>query len=306
MGHGEIGIFSLEQLLSQGARVTGVFTRSCDRSIVRDSPSLFTRASNLGLNVYTFKYPSNKAFLEDVKRTKPDYVISVQYDRILKKELIELPKKGVLNLHFSPLPRLRGCFPTKWAIINNESSGVTLHYINEGIDTGDIVAQEIVELENEETDCTLYNKLIDRGKHLMKEYAKYIVNSTLPKARTQDESCSSYHPRQLPYNGMIDWTKPARWVERYIRAFTFPPHSAAKTYLEGKQELQIRAPTKVVDTTKPMLPGSIRIANSSEALIACGNGAISVSRIIINGEVEDVTILKGLSTNRLFVGDAVR
>ncbi len=291
MGYGRIGIYALDTLISCGAEIVGVVPRASDRHIRHDTPSLYTRASELGLHIFPYTSPHDPSFLEEAAVLQLDYVISVQYDRILKDALIAIPEKGVLNLHFAPLPRLRGCFPTKWAIINNESSGVTLHYIDPGIDTGPIIAQKVVNLEPSETDATLYAKLVEAGELIMDEYTDAIVACNLPEAVVQDDARSSYYPKDIPHGGVIDWNKGAVWVERFIRAFTFEPYPAAKTFL-GAHEIQIRYPI-TIEKGAPGIPAGHFVFESDETLkVSCGDDSIIVHTVLLNGEEKPVCMLK--------------
>ena len=136
LGYGDIGVSCLAELLNAGCDVVGVFCRSSDRIERKDSPSVFTFARHEGLHCFTATDPGAPQFLDEIGQLRPDLLLSIQYDRILKPPLLAIPKQGSYNLHFGPLPRLRGCFPTKWAILGDEPSGVTFHCIDRGIDSG--------------------------------------------------------------------------------------------------------------------------------------------------------------------------
>ena len=297
MGFGEIGIFCLDRLIEQCADIRGIFPRASDRQITDRSRSLFTHASRLGLNIYPYTDPSDPVFLQHVAQESPDYIVSVQYDRILKPPLIRLPREGVLNLHFAPLPRLRGCFPTKWAIINNESSGVTLHYIDPGIDTGAIIDQTVVPLTRDETDYTLYGRLVEAGKALFAKNAQRIVSRTLPQAELQDNGHASYYPKAVPHNGIIDWSRGAEWAERFIRAFTFPPHPAAKTFY-GPEEIQIRFPVQISAQDTGLSPGEFIFSAQNEILVSCGNDALRVQHILHAGRNVPVSELQSMGVQK--------
>jgi len=302
MGFGEIGIFALDCLLAHGADIKGVLPRASDKQITDNTPSLFTHATRRGLNIYPYTNPSDPEFLRHIAHESPDYIVSVQYDRILKEPLIRLANRGVLNLHFAPLPRLRGCFPTKWAIINNESSGVTLHYIDPGIDTGAIIAQTIVPLAPDETDATLYRKLVAAGKALFADSAEQIVSFTLPPAEQQDDYRASYYPKAIPWNGIIDWSMGASRVERFIRAFTFSPYPAAKTFL-GPQEIQIRYPVALCSRNMELPPGRFVFDTDDEILISCGADSLRVRQIIYRNSAVPVSELKNIcGTSMQFEG----
>ena len=135
MAYGDIGRFCLAELQAGGFDIVGVFCRSSDRTERDDIPSVYTAARRAGLHVFAATDPNEPVFLDEARRLAPDLLLSVQYDRILKRPLLTIPRYGSYNLHFGPLPRLRGCFPTKWAIIEDAPAGVAFHCIDPGIDT---------------------------------------------------------------------------------------------------------------------------------------------------------------------------
>lgn len=282
MAYGEIGRFCLAELLAAGFDVAGVFCRAADRTEREDIPSVYTAARRAGLHVFAAIDPGDPAFLEEARGLGPDLLLSVQYDRILKPPLLAIPRHGAYNLHFGPLPRLRGCFPTKWAILENEPGGVTFHCIDPGIDTGDVIARTIVPLAPGETDQTLYGKLVEAGKALFVEQIDWMRSLDPPPALPQDATKASYHPKLVPYDGVIDWSRDAVWIERLIRAFTFPPYPAAQGWIAGR-EIQLRAPVEVGPDLPGREPGEIERRGDS-TFVQCGRGSLIVCRVLLAGE----------------------
>ncbi len=232
-GYGAVGCACLRDLLD-GFEVAGVFCRASDRTQRATAvDSLFSLAAEASLHCFAATDPSDPEFLAAATSLRPDLLLSIQYDRILKPALLSIPAHGAFNLHFGPLPRLRGCFPTKWAILGNEPAGVTFHCIDPDIDSGDIVDQQVVPLAAGETDQTLYTRLQEIGHGLFRRQLPWLRALTPPQRRPQDPAQVSYHPKQIPFGGILDWTREARWLERFVRAFTFPPHPAARTWLRG-------------------------------------------------------------------------
>jgi methionyl-tRNA formyltransferase len=283
MGYGAAGCDGLEVMLKEGIEVWGVFCRTSDRQIQLGGPSVFTLAHRLGLHCFDETNPNDPSFVAKIRVCAPDFIVSFQYDRILKTPLLEVPRIASVNLHYSPLPRLRGCFPTKWAIINDEPSGVTLHYINPGIDSGDIIDQTIVALSKRETDQSLYVKLESAAKTLFRKYVPALARRKLPRGTAQDEAHASYHPKKIPFDGIIDWSREAPFVERFIRAFTFPPHPAAKTWCQGV-EIQLHAPVLADATRSDLAPGEFTVETPGQLRIGCGEGSIVVSSVLGEGQ----------------------
>jgi methionyl-tRNA formyltransferase len=289
MAYGEIGRFCLDRLLDHGFEVIGVFCRASDRRERDDTPSVYTAARCAGLHVFAATDPSDPAFLDEARELAPDLLLSVQYDRILKPPLLAIPRHGSYNLHFGPLPRLRGCFPTKWAILEDEPGGVAFHCIDPGIDTGDVIARAVVPLSPDETDATLYGRLVEAGKAVFVEQLGWMRALNAPPALPQNGEEASYHPKRIPFDGVIDWSRDAAWVERFIRAFTFPPYPAAKTWLEGR-EIQLRAPVGIGPDLPELRPGEI-VFDDGAATVRCGEGSLIVRTVLVEGRETPVSEL---------------
>jgi len=273
LAYGAIGCACLEDLLAAGFTIAGVLTRTSDRTEVPGGTSVYSLARQRGLRCFDAASPSDPAFLEEVQRLAPDILLSVQYDRILKPPLLAIPRHGSYNLHFGPLPRLRGCFPTKWAILENEPGGAAFHCIDPGIDTGDVIARVLVPLAADETDATLYQKLQTAGHALFRAQIPWMKELRRPPVQPQDAAAASYHPKEIPFGGVIDWSRDAAWVERFIRAFTFPPYPAAKARLDGR-EVQLRAPVAIGPDLPGAAPGDVVHREDGTAAVQCGSGSI--------------------------------
>ncbi|HEX4965338.1 MAG TPA: methionyl-tRNA formyltransferase [Thermoanaerobaculia bacterium] len=284
MGYGSTGTTCLDALLGAGLDVAGVFCRASDREErPDDESSVFSLARRRGLHLFAETDPNAPAFVEVARALSPDLLISVQYDRILKPPLLAVPRHGAYNLHFGPLPRLRGCFPTKWAILDDEPGGVTFHSIDPGIDSGAVLAQTVVPLAEGETDQSLYTRLAQAGEDLFRQQIPWLRSLTPPPALPQDEARASYHPRRLPFDGIIDWRRDAAWVERFIRAFTFPPYPAAKTWYEGGA-IELRAPVGLSGDLPGLEPGEWLPLDDGRIAVQCGSGSIIAGTFLLGGQ----------------------
>lgn len=167
--------------------------------------------------------------IQKIKALKPDVIVSVLFDYILKPEVINIPEKGCINLHPSFLPYNRGQYPNIWSIVDGTPSGVTLHYIDEGVDTGEIIAQKEVPVDAIDTGQTLYLKLEDACIELFK--------NTWPQVREkrfltvgQSEGEGTYH-RTKDVEKIdhidLDATYTGQYLIDVLRARTFPPYKGA-------------------------------------------------------------------------------
>lgn len=156
----------------------------------------------------------------------PDIITCVYYRYILKKEIISACSGKAFNMHPSLLPRHRGCSSIPWAIIEGDTiTGVTFHYIDEGIDTGNVVLQAAIEISSTETQASLYQKCMEKGVCFWPAAFELVMSgfTGLPQ-----EGTPSYHPRGCPFEGMISEEWDNEMAERFIRAMIFPPLPPAR------------------------------------------------------------------------------
>lgn len=179
----------------------------------------------------------NSDVIEAVREWAPDIGLSVLFDYLLKPELLSIFRHGVVNLHPAYLPYNRGQYPNVWSIIEGTSSGVTLHYIDEGIDTGDIIAQEEVPIELVDTGETLYRKLEQASVDLFTEIWPQIKAGKAP-CRPQKGEVGTYHrTRDVEAIDEIDLDRAysARDLINILRARTFPPYKGAYFKVNGRR-----------------------------------------------------------------------
>lgn len=183
------------------------------------------------LEVTNINKPS---FVNQIKAVEPDYILVWGWSQLIKPELISISRYGCIGLHPSPLPRNRGRAVIPWTILTGQSyTGVTMFYIDEGMDSGDIIQQNLFTLQPRETASTLYRKTEEEIRKMVD-----IIAPTLKEGRLdgfpQDQSKATYFAKRTPEDGRIDWTQPAHDIDRLIRATT-KPYPGAFTYYEGKK-----------------------------------------------------------------------
>ena len=207
----------------------------------------------------------------------PDVIIVMAYGQILPSEALEIPKVACLNLHASLLPRWRGAAPIQAAIAaGDRETGITVMYMDEGMDTGDILLRKKTGIAPAETGKSLHDKLARLAPDALKEAISLLANRDAP--RTPQESKSAiYAPKLGREDGRIDWDDPAAVIERKIRAFD--PWPGAFTNL-GNRKLKIYRATIVNRSGKPgeILPGE------NDLVIAAGKGALSLDEVQLEGK----------------------
>lgn len=166
-----------------------------------------------------------------------DFIFSFQYDQIINQKVIDSAKFGIINLHFGPLPRYRGVSTNGLAILNGEKEfGVTLHYIDPGVDTGDVIDQTIFDIKNIENARHLYNQCVLEGVDLFKKNFESILNCT--NTRTpQDNSKALYNSiGTIDFSkNEINWKKDTNSLTNWIKAFIFEPIQFPRFTYEGKE-----------------------------------------------------------------------
>lgn len=234
----------------------------------------------LQLNIPILQPESIKAptFIDELKKMNSDLFIVIAY-RIIPPEVFTMPKFGAINLHASLLPKYRGAAPIQWAIINGEhETGVTTFFLNEKVDTGDIILQERVPISSDETAGELHDKLAEIGADLVLNTIRLIeVGKAQP--RSQDNSLTCPAPKIFPEQCKINWTKPAQVIHNFVRGLS--PKPGAHTFYENKVIKIYR--TQVVPIKHFSEPGSIIKADKC-LIIATGEGGIEILQIQREGK----------------------
>ena len=249
--------------------------------------SLARLALNKNLPFIQPKSTRNLQFINDMKNLdRPDLIITVEYDKFLDPTILSIPRMGTINMHFSPLPRHRGYFPVVWSLMEDNEAGVTLHWVNEQVNGGDIIAKRTIPVGKEDTSFSLYLKLSKLGMELFKTNLPKIVKGTPPKIPLDGE-VESYHAAGYPEQRIVDWTKSSGKIDRFIRALTFPGFESARTFYND-MEISILHPVDFISNTdvgNSFQPGTIMKINSDGLVVKTGDSAILIKKIRINQSI---------------------
>lgn len=226
MGTPEFSVPSLKALISRGDEIAAVVTQP-DRQRGRGHQVLPSPvkavAQEHGIPVLQFariKSPEGVAALREIA---PDMIVTAAFGQLLSKEILDIPPMGCLNVHASLLPKYRGAAPIQWAIIKGETqTGVTIMYMNEGLDTGDMISSAVVPIPDDMTGGQLYELLAQEGANLLTKAMDDIVSGTAGRA-PQNEMEASYYPPLSKELGRIDWTRPSTEIRNLIRALNPVP-----------------------------------------------------------------------------------
>lgn len=179
------------------------------------------------------KVRNNTEFIEEIKALNPDVICVVAYGKILPKELLEIPKLGCINVHGSLLPKYRGAAPIQWAVLNGDkTTGITTMYMDEGMDTGDMILKQEVEIGEDETTGELWDRLAKVGGELLVETLEKIEKGTAPRIKQDEEFTMA--PMLSKEMAKIDWeNQTAEQIKNLVRGLN--PIMGAYTFLKGKK-----------------------------------------------------------------------
>ena len=237
MGTPDFARISLEEIYNSGFNVIGIVTNP-DKPKGRGMKMIASPVKEFGIEnnipVYQpLKIRNNDAFIEEMKLLKPDVICVVAYGKILPKEILEIPPLGCINVHGSLLPKYRGAAPIQWAVINGEKqTGITTMYMNEGMDTGDMILKEVVDIGEEETTGELWKRLAGIGGKLLVNTLKLIESGNAPREKQGNDFTIA--PMLEKEMAQINWNeKTALEIKNLVRGLN--PIMGAYTFINGKK-----------------------------------------------------------------------
>jgi methionyl-tRNA formyltransferase len=254
--------------------------------------SLRGAAERLGVRYDQPPRINDPAFVRRLTEFRPDALVSIQYDQILRDNLFDSIGCPCLNLHFALLPRHRGVSPIAWAILSGDAeAGVTLHHMIEDIDAGDLVAQKAVQIESDTTARELYDAVSRATVALFRECHPFGPDVLARRVR-QEAGVACYHRTgDLDFSRRrIDWTQPADACQRWIRSMIFPPMQYPETTAHGRV-VSVTAVGKGPGAPVPgAVPGTIVGRAADGVDVATAGGSIRIRRMIDPARPEaDVT-----------------
>ncbi len=280
----EIGYECLKVLIQWNEEIVGVVTHDDDPDEEIWFGSVAELARRNGLSVFTPGNPNTAEFINLLRRLNPELILSIYYRKLLSKEILSVPRLGGLNLHGSLLPRYRGRAPVNWVLVNGETeTGVTLHYMVEKADAGDIVTQKKFPIDIDDTALSLYGKLTNAAVELLKETYPLLQEGKAPRI-PQDPRLASKFGGRRPEDGRINWDSTALSAYNLIRAVTHP-YPGAFTLLHGKRLYIWKALlNSELSSNKKGFPGKVEaIEKRKGVVVSTGEGSLLVTRMQYEG-----------------------
>ena len=284
MGTPEISAICLERMIDEGFHIVGAVTRE-DKPRGRGKQLMPTPVKALaqahGIPVYEPKTLRDEGFMEILRELAPDLIVVVAYGKILPPAVLDFAPFGAINLHVSLLPKYRGAAPMQRAIIEGESeTGVTVMYMAEGLDTGDIITQRAFPIGPLDDFEAIHDRSAEVGGALLCETIPYIFDGTATRTAQNDEN-ATYAAKIEKADCHIDFTKSAVALDAFIRGLT--PIPGAFAYHNGAM-LKIRRATPILAKGTP---GEVLDTNGVGVgffTVATGEGALLVTEVIPEGK----------------------
>lgn len=311
MGTPDFALESLKTLYEAKYDIIGVVTnidKPKGRGMKMVASPVKEYAIEKNLQVYQpIKVRNNPEFLEEVKKLNPDLICVVAYGKILPQELLDIPKYGCVNVHGSLLPEYRGAAPIQWAVLNGDKkTGVTTMFMNAGMDTGDMILKEEVEIGEDETTGELWDRLKTIGANLLIKTVKEIENGTATRTKQPEEGTMA--PMLSKEMAKIDWkNKTANDIKNLVRGLN--PIMGAYTFLDGKKikfwKVQTLTENELLEKFQEleeykyhlnkMQAGTVLFSDDKKGLFIKANGGIL-----------QVLEIQGENSKRMAVGDFLR
>lgn len=277
MGTPDFAVPSLEALIEKYG-VEAVFTQP-DRPKGRGKKMAFSAVKEVAVkhDIKVFqpeKLKDDREAIEYLKDIRPDFIIVVAFGQILTKEVLDIPKYGCINLHASLLPMYRGAAPLNWVVINGEKkSGNTTMLMDVGLDTGDMLLKDEVEITENMTAGELHDILMVRGGNLLIETIEGVTNGTVKGIKQEGETC---YAKMLSKNtGKISWDKSAREIHNLIRGLN-PWPIAHTTYKDDNMKIY---ESEVLNENSNKEPGTILSVNKTGMKVSCNEGILLVKKV---------------------------
>ena len=300
IGTGEIGVPVLRSLLdSQEHELVGVVTQP-DKPVGRaqriEAPPIKAALAGRTLPILQPARIKRDEAVAEIRALAPDVIVVMAYGQILPRSVLEIPLVACLNLHASLLPRHRGAAPIQAAIVcGDRESGITVMYMDESLDTGDILLQTRLEIAAHETGESLHDRLAQIAPDALTEALAELQRGNASRV-PQDSSAATYAPKLEREDGRIDWTEPAELIERKIRAFNPWPGAFVFLRSEDGRERKLKIFSgRLVDAAQGT-PGEVFRSDGS-ITIAAKDGALSLGEVQLEGkrQMSAAEFLRGYS-----------
>jgi methionyl-tRNA formyltransferase len=282
MGTPDFAVPALRALAEADYDLVAVVTqpdRPKGRGKKNTSPPVKEAAVSLKIPIFQPAKIKDPDFISALRDLSPDIIVVVAYGRILPKDILTLPGYGCINVHASLLPKYRGAAPIHWAVINGEKlTGITTMFMDEGLDTGDMILRETVPIHDDDNVGALHDRLAVLGADLLIKTLSLLKCGRAVRQPQAGES--SYAPMLKAEDELILWDKPAGYIYNQIRGMD--PWPGARTTMHGKV-LKIWRAELLAGNGSAFIPGQIISAGSDGIIVQAGKGRLKISELQLQG-----------------------
>jgi methionyl-tRNA formyltransferase len=285
IGTGEIGVPTLRALQEFKHEIVGVVTQP-DKPVGREQkieqPPIKKALAETTTPTLQPARIKDREPIEEIRALTPDVIVVMAYGQILPRAVLEIPRIACLNLHASLLPRWRGAAPIQAAIAaGDRETGITVIYMDEGLDTGDILLQRKIDILPNDTGGSLHDRLAQTAPDALLESLRLLSSGGAPRV-PQNKALSTYAPKLNREDGRIDWQEPAETIERKIRAYNPWPGAFTKISEQSDQPRNLKIfSAEIVDLGGK--PGEV-LPNDKRLVIAAGEAALSLTEVQLEGK----------------------
>ena len=276
IGSQTIGYECLAKIIELGIKVDAVFTFTPDQHETWEQSVDFTAKKN---NIPLF-FPESLT-VEKIKSLNPELILVVGYRKLFPQEILDVPKFGIIGLHASMLPHLRGQAPLNWSIINGDpEAGITMFFMDGGIDSGDIIAQKKTKIQDSDNITDLKKRINNLAVELIAENIIPVLNKTGKRIKQQIEG--TYGCQRIPDDGKIDWSRSSRYIFNLIRASE--PSYPAFTFLNSKKLFILEAELIEKKTYYGTFGQVGMTFKDGSVIVITGDGNLKIKKVKLDNE----------------------
>lgn len=306
MGTPDFAVPALEALIEAGHELVGVVTQP-DRQKGRGKQVQFPPVKECALKhdipVYQPKKVSDVSFVKVLEELAPQLIVVAAFGQLLSPQVLKVPEYGCINIHASLLPKLRGAAPIQWSILNGDSeTGLTTMYMDEGLDTGDIIEQVVVPIDEEETGGSLHDKLAKEGGPLILSTIEKLQNGTLTRTK-QEHDRHTYAKMLQKELGRLDFSWSAKKLSLYVRGLS--PWPGTFTSFQNKTLKLWKAKAVSVgdlegavnlESYEKAVPGTVVYLTKKRIFVKTGEGLLAIDSLQLEGkkQMDSDAFLRGV------------
>ncbi|MCJ0619392.1 methionyl-tRNA formyltransferase [Haloarcula hispanica] len=279
--HNELGLACLNELVELGADIRAVFTRTKNEDI-SDQTDLSAFCEREDITLHNIRSVNNKEVKKEISSYNPELLFVVGWSQLVDAEVLSIPTVTALGMHPAPLPRGRGRAPIAWSLIKGlDQTALSLFHLVEEADAGDLVGQEPIKITNDDDAAALYNKVVEAGKVLIRDYYPAFESGMVPRT-PQDESQATWWPKRKPCHGLINWNDSPREVYDWIRGQS-DPYPGAFSYINGRK-VTIWSAQPPTNENVLARPGEIVYIDGDMIGVGAWEGIVELSEVQPDGD----------------------